>query len=176
MAKQSAINLIRGWPSTSLLPTTSISKAAQAALADTSIAYPGLLYGPDEGYAPLRESLAKWLTEFYQPVAAIQKDRLAITGGASQNMGSMLQVFTDPGVTNSVQIVAPAYMLAFRIFQDNGLANKLRAVPEDEKGVNVEILRRQLQQADANANHETPVGLTAAVPLLFPVTHFFLSR
>ncbi|GAB7353978.1 hypothetical protein MBLNU459_g4574t1 [Dothideomycetes sp. NU459] len=158
MAEQSAINLIRGWPSTSLLPTTSISKAAQAALADTSIAYPGLLYGPDEGYGPLREELAKWLTEFYQPSTAIQKERLTITGGASQNLGCMLQVFTDPVHTRSVQMVAPAYMLAFRIFQDNGLADKLRAVPEDEKGVDIKILRRQLQQAE-----EAGVGSSATM-------------
>lgn len=176
MAKQSAINLIRGWPSTSLLPTVAISKAAQAALDDTSIAYPGLLYGPDEGYGPLRETLATWLTEFYQTSAVIEKDRLAITGGASQNMGCMLQVFTDPVYTKSVQMVAPAYMLAFRIFQDNGLANKLRAVPEDERGVNIEILRRQLQQADEASGNGAPVGLTAALPFLFSATHLFLPR
>ena len=71
-----------------------------------------------------------------------------MTGGASQNLACILQVFTDPVYTD-VWIVAPAYMLAFRIFQDSGL--KLRAVPEDEQGIDIEYLRAQIQESEAKA-------------------------
>lgn len=138
------INLLKGWPAQSLLPAGAISRAAQAVLSDKFAAHPALLYGPDEGHEPLREALAAWLERFYKPEHVLTKDRIAITGGASQNLGCMLQVFTDPLFTRNVWIVAPAYMLAFRIFEDNGFAGKLRAVPEDDEGVDVNFLRREL--------------------------------
>jgi DNA-binding transcriptional MocR family regulator len=40
-------------------------------------------------------------------------------------------------------------MLAFRIFQDSAL--KLRAVPEDEQGIDIEYLRTQIQESEAKA-------------------------
>lgn len=146
--QQPMINLVRGWPSTSLLPTAAIREAAQAVLSDPAVAHPGLLYGPDEGYVPLRESVGDFLSDFYQPNEPIGKERIAITGGASQNLGCLLQVFTDPAYTTSIQVVAPAYMLSFRIFEDNGFAAKMRAVPEDEYGVDVRLLRRSLEECE----------------------------
>ncbi|KAK8194284.1 Valine--pyruvate aminotransferase [Zalaria obscura] len=148
---KSLINLLRGWPSTTLLPTQALSDAAQSVLADTSVAYPGLLYGPDEGHPPLRNTIAQWLTEFYKPSEAITKERIAITGGASQNLGGILQVFTDPLYTRNVWIVAPAYMLAFRVFVDNGFSGKMQAVPEDEEGIDIEFLRREIEESEKKA-------------------------
>ena len=40
-------------------------------------------------------------------------------------------------------------MLAFRIFQDSAL--KLRAVPEDEEGIDIDYLRTQLEESEAHA-------------------------
>ncbi|KAH9883794.1 Aspartate/tyrosine/aromatic aminotransferase [Xylariomycetidae sp. FL2044] len=59
------INLLRGWPSTSLLPSRPLLAASQAVLSDPQIFTPALLYGPDPGYQPLREELARWLGRFY---------------------------------------------------------------------------------------------------------------
>ncbi|KAK4947502.1 Valine--pyruvate aminotransferase, partial [Elasticomyces elasticus] len=145
------VNLIRGWPSTSLLPISQIAAAAQAVLSEPSIAYPGLLYGPDEGHEPLRREIAKWLTDFYEPAKPINYERICITGGASQNLGSMLQVFTDPTYTRNIWIVVPAYFLAFRIFEDNGFAGKMRAVPEDEDGIDINYLEREMKKSDDEA-------------------------
>ena len=157
MAEQPPINLVRGWPSTSLLPISAISEAAQHVLADPAISHPGLLYGPDEGFAPLRESVGDFLNEFYQPEGGITKERIVISGGASQNMGCVLQVFTDPLYTQSIQIVTPAYMLSFRIFEDHGFAGKMRAVPEDEDGVDVQNLRRSLEASeDRGGSNDKP--------------------
>ncbi|KAI7350481.1 hypothetical protein KC336_g22574, partial [Hortaea werneckii] len=64
---QEPINLMRGWPNPSLLPADLIKTAATAALSDPSMAHPGLLYGPDEGYEPCRSAIANWLTAFYAP-------------------------------------------------------------------------------------------------------------
>lgn len=136
------INLLRGWPNPTLLPTKQLQNAAQIALSDPSISTPGLLYGPDEGYAPLRTEISKWLSSFYS--CPDDPARICITGGASQNLACILQVFTDPSVTNGVWMVAPCYFLACRIFEDAGFAGRLRAVREDEEGIDVEYLEREM--------------------------------
>lgn len=136
------INLLRGWPSTSLLPTTQIAAAAQTALSDVAVSAPGLLYGPDPGYQPLREEVAKWTSTFYS--STIDPDRICITGGASQNMACLLQVFTDPIYTRNIWMVAPCYFLAFRIFEDSGFKGRLRAVPEGEEGIDLDYLEKGL--------------------------------
>ena len=144
------INLMRGWPAPALLPSQLIAKAASHALSDPSIFTPGLLYGPDPGYEPAREAIASWLTDFYRPKQAVESSRLCITGGASQNLGCILDVFTDPGHTRAIWIVAPAYMLAFRIFDDAGFAGRMRGVPEDEEGVDLPYLRREMKKCEAD--------------------------
>ena len=96
---------------------------------------PGLCYGPDPGFQPLRESIQKWTGEFFgsgeqsEVAAGVglnvegegEKigDRICITGGASQNLACVLQVFSDP-VFTKVWMVAPCYFLACRIFEDSG--------------------------------------------------------
>ena len=142
------INLVRGWPSPDFLPLSLLKEAAIKVLSDPSVAIPGLQYGPDPGDSHLREEVAKWLSDFYKPPQPVTPSRITITGGASQNIGCMLQVFTDPSYTRNVWIVAPAYMLAFRIFQDSGFAGRLKAVPEDEEGVDLEFLRRGLRRSE----------------------------
>jgi len=151
------INLVRGWPATSLLPTAAVSHAAQTVLNDDTVAFPGLLYGPDEGHLPLREAIADWNTSFYQPEHTITSENVTITGGASQNLGCMLQVFTDPTYTRNIWIIAPAYMLAFRVFQDNGFDGKMRAISEDAQGLDVNSLRREMRKSQDAALAEDNV-------------------
>jgi DNA-binding transcriptional MocR family regulator len=137
-----SINLLRGWPSPSLLPATQLQRASQIALSDPSISTPALLYGPHDGYLPLRQGISKWLSSFYS--SPDDPSRICITGGASQNLACALQVFTDPGITKAVWMVAPCYFLACRIFEDAGFAGRLRAVREDGEGVDVEYLEREM--------------------------------
>ncbi|KAI1291174.1 pyridoxal phosphate-dependent transferase [Xylaria venustula] len=165
--KKKSINLLRGWPSTSLLPAEALRTASQTALSDPRIWAPGLEYGPDPGYQPLREALARWLGRFYEGVLppttntpATQgednrtsqagrketgADRITITGGASQSLACVLQSFTDPAQTLAVWVVAPCYFLACPIFGDAGFAGRLRAVPEDDEGADIEFLEREMR-------------------------------
>src|SRR2546421_569310 len=126
------INLLRGWPTQDLLPVSQMAFAASEALSDLTIAIPGLSYGPDWGYEPLQEEISKWLSHFYGSLPPIPK-RLCITGGASQNLACILQVFTDPSYTKNVWMVAPTYFLASRIFEDAGFYGRLRSIPEDDE-------------------------------------------
>lgn len=146
-------NAIR-WPNTSLLPTQLLDKATHNVLKNHTIAYPAMCYGPDPGDPRLRKNVAQWLTNFYQPADAVAEDRVCITGGASQNLACLLQVYTDPAFTRNVWIVAPAYMLSFRIFEDAGFHKKLRAVPEDDEGIDIEYLRQQIKKSEDRAKAE----------------------
>ena len=155
MTMKKQINLLRGWPNPALLPTTAIQRAAQAALSDPAISTPGLLYGPDPGYQPLRESIASWLSRFYgspgqdSETGTDAAERICITGGASQNLACMLQVFTDPLYTQA-WMVAPCYFLACRIFDDSGL--KTRSVGEGEEGVDLRALEEGLKAYERDEN------------------------
>ena len=148
---QVPINLGRGWPNPSLLPIGELAKASALSFTTNEIHTPdsALEYGPDEGYGPLRHSIAAWLTDFYEPRNAITARRICITGGASQNLASILLTFTDPAITRAVWMVAPTYFCACRIFDDAGFAGKMRAVPEDQEGLDVGALERELSEMDA---------------------------
>lgn len=148
------INLLRGWPNLSLLPNQLLDRATHSLLQHRPTAYPALCYGPDAGDPRLRSNVAQWLTAFYTPAEPVSEDRICITGGASQNLACLLQDFTDPLYTRNVWIVAPAYMLAFRIFEDSGFHKKLRAVPEDEEGIDIDYLRCQIRKSEDRATSE----------------------
>jgi hypothetical protein len=45
-------------------------------------------------------------------------------------------------------------MLAFRIFEDAGFHKKLRAVPEDIEGIDIEFLRSQIRKSEEKAISE----------------------
>ncbi|KAI0159698.1 pyridoxal phosphate-dependent transferase [Xylariaceae sp. FL1272] len=151
------INFIRGWPHPSLFPTTLLSAATAAVLSDPSVYTPAIQYGDDPGYEPLRNALATWLHAHY----AVERDpqRLCISGGASQNITSILSSFTDPVATRAVWCVSPTYHLVFGIFQDAGFGNRIRAFLEDEEGPDVEELERRLVEFDKEdrTNSKTPI-------------------
>lgn len=148
------INLLRGWPNTSLLPVDLVKKASSSVLSNNTVSFSGMLYGPDPGDPRLRENIASWLTNFYRPPKPILSDRITITGGASQNLACILQVFSDPVFTRSIWLVAPVYMLAPRIFDDSGFHGKLRAVPEDEEGIDIEFLYREIKKSEEKAKSD----------------------
>ncbi len=140
------INLMRGWPNSTLLPKTLLREAAERVLSDEANATYSMSYGPDLGHQKLRDQLGIWLTTFYKPPVAVATDRIAVTGGASQSLACLLQVFTDPLYTRNIWMVAPTYFLAFRVFDDAGFHSRTRAVPEDEEGIDTEILRDRLRK------------------------------
>ncbi|KAI1183064.1 pyridoxal phosphate-dependent transferase [Nemania serpens] len=86
--KKKPINLHRGWPSPALLPAEALRAASQTVLSDPAIWAPGLEYGPDPGYQPLREALARWLGRFYRDVVpasgSIPRDGSGVSAGEAR--------------------------------------------------------------------------------------------
>jgi DNA-binding transcriptional MocR family regulator len=177
------INLLKGWPSKSLLPAAAVRTAANTVFSHPETSDPALLYGPDWGYEPLRDALASWLTNFYKPKDDISPSRLCISGGASQNLACILQVYTDPLYTRNVWMVSPTYFLACRIFEDSGFYQKLRSIPEDEEGIDIEYLRREIRKSEDKAvrdGNTSPVWLSSFHLIVVPGSRlsifFILSR
>ncbi|KAL1902303.1 Valine--pyruvate aminotransferase [Sporothrix stenoceras] len=150
------INLLRGWPAPSILPVAQLNAATADVLADQSVVVDSLQYGPDAGFQPLRESLASYLSQVFSAYdVPNDPNRICITGGASQNAACILQSFTDPAYTNCVWVSAPCYFLMCPIFEDSGFAGRLRAVPEDDEGINVEALERGFREFEPPAQPGT---------------------
>ncbi|KAL7267254.1 Valine--pyruvate aminotransferase, partial [Rhizina undulata] len=146
------INLERTCQSKNLLPAASIAYASRSVLTDPYAYADALHYGPAMGSTPLRHEIAAWLTKFYSPKpGSISAERICITGGASQNLAAMLQKFTDPVYTRSVIIVAPMPLGFCKVFEDNGLEGKIRAVLEDSEGVDIAGLTQLLKEEEAKA-------------------------
>ncbi|OQD82817.1 hypothetical protein PENANT_c019G03581 [Penicillium antarcticum] len=158
MQPKSQIDLFQGWPATAMLPTQRLKQAANDVLSNKNIFSDGLAYGPDEGYYPFRENIAKWLSESYNLLHAINAERICITGGASQNLACMLQVFTDPAQTQRIWLVEPCYHLVFGVFEDAGFSGRMVGISEDEGGMDVTALELALSQfesgEDANQSHQ----------------------
>lgn len=150
------VNFIRGWPAPSLLPAGKLKAASATVLSDPKLFVPGLEYGPDPGYQPLREELACFLGDFFG--VAPDPRRICITGGASQNVACLLQSFTDPAYTQAVWVVAPCYHLICPILEDSGFRNRLRSIPEDEEGMRVDLLEEGLKEFE-NAKPGDPVSV-----------------
>lgn len=153
MAEKPLINFLRGWPHASLLAADRLSTAASRVLATPAVMADSLLYGPDPGYQPLREQLAAYLGEtFAAHGAACDPERICITGGASQNVANLLLSYTDPVHTAAVWVCAPCYHLACPIFDDAGFAGRLRAVPEDDEGIDLTRLEQGMASVSVSVS------------------------
>lgn len=111
------INLLKGWPNKTLLPSKLLREAIQATLLEPSLSDEALQYGSEQGKPEIRTRLATWLDDFYTPTCPTAADQIAITAGASTGLATILNLFTDTVHTRKVWLVAPCYMLAFRIFE-----------------------------------------------------------
>ncbi|KAF4958821.1 hypothetical protein FGADI_2165 [Fusarium gaditjirri] len=147
------INLQLGWPSPSLFPAPQLLNGATKVLQSENKLASALIYGPDAGYEPLRESIATWLSSCYSISPPISKDRICVTSGASASLHNILSKFTEPGYTRRIWMIEPSYFLACPIFTDNGFEGRLRGIPEDDQGLDTEFLRKALEEVERDATH-----------------------
>ncbi|KAK9420035.1 putative Aminotransferase class I/classII domain-containing protein [Seiridium unicorne] len=156
------INLQLGWPSPSLFPSSHLLQGAANILDFPKKSASALIYGPDAGYLPLRESIAKWLSSVYQSSEIISSDRICVTNGASANLANILARFTEPGYTKKIWMIEPSYFLACPIFMDSGFEGQLRGVPEDNEGIDIAFLRARLEESEKEDAPASPRLKTSA--------------
>ncbi|KAF8544978.1 pyridoxal phosphate-dependent transferase [Trichophaea hybrida] len=152
------LDLLRGHPSTSLLPTAAVYEAASVALNSPSLLphdsyaetrHP-LHYGPDKGNLIVREEIGRWTAERYRLKQAVAPDHLYLTNGASYGLQIALSLFTSPGTgyTKRAFIVSPTYFLASRTFEDAGFADKMIAIKSTETSIDFDALLQHLQRVE----------------------------
>ena len=145
------IDLGWGHPSARLHPSAALAAAADHALrrptltdADTAAvaaAIP-LQYGATQGYGPLLESLAAYLsTQDAYGGRRVDPATLFLTAGASQGIDLATTLLTRPGAT--VLVEEPTYYLIGQIFRDHGL--QIATVPADADGLDTAALERMLR-------------------------------
>lgn len=137
------IDLGWGHPSARLHPAAAMAAAAQRALVrlDAAGAVP-LQYGATQGYGPLLESLAGYLsTQEAYGGGVVNPASLFLTAGASQAIDLAATLFARPGDT--VLVEEPTYYLIGQIFRDHGL--RIASVPADAGGLDTAALERMLR-------------------------------
>ena len=172
MSPKSLINLLRGWPAPSMLPAAALQRAVDRILSNPAVAKTALAYGPDLGYQPLREELARWLGRSYG--VSPDHDRICITGGASQSLACILQSYTDPIVTRAIWLAAPCYFLACPIFEDAGFGRRMRAVPEDAHGIDLDKLEQGFRAVDRDSDDSSSEAVSLVE--IGPVARLLLTR
>jgi DNA-binding transcriptional MocR family regulator len=125
-----------GQPDAALLPVEAMQRATGAALA--AFGPDALAYGAAEGAVPL----LAWITErvAHTEGLAVNLDECIGTAGNSDALDQICTLFSSPGDIALVE--SPTYHLAVRILHDHRL--DLRAVPVDEHGLQVDVLRAML--------------------------------
>jgi len=132
------ISFARGVPAPECLPVTELAESAKAALErDGSVA---LSYGAAGGYQPLRG----WLAERH----GVEPERVLVTNGSLQGF-VFLASHLLAGRGGRVLVEAPTYDRPLKILAELGA--EVSAVPQDEHGLDIDALERELDSGPAPA-------------------------
>jgi len=122
------IAFVQGVPPAEPSPLADLSRCFARAGGDEKFV---LTYGDSEGYAPLREAIARRMRA--RGCAVDARDVLMLTG-STQGITLAAQSLAEPG--DEIVVEAPTYPGALQIFQIAGL--RALTVPVDENGMRVD--------------------------------------
>ncbi len=135
---EGVIDLGWGHPSERLHPLAAMQRAV-AHMFDTT-RLDALQYGAFQGFGPLLDSLATYLSHEPAYDMPVEPESLFLTGGASQALDMACTLFTRAGDT--VFVEEPTYYLVRTIFADHHL--RVVGVPTDEAGLRTDALEAML--------------------------------
>lgn len=122
-----------------------------------------LQYGVTEGYTPLRETIADYMKKKHN--VGKDFDRVLITSGAQQIMDLTTKVLCNEG--DVVISEAPSFIGSLNCFRSYNA--RLRGIPVEDDGINLEELERALQE-EKNVkfiyvipNFQNPSGVTMSL-------------
>lgn len=150
------INFASGHPATDIFQDKFIKKYMNLALEEGEKDI--LQYGPHIGYEPLR----KQFVEFANAKGAIVKtsDDLMITYGNVEGIYLTTNLLINKG--DRVIVEEPSYVNAIKAFELSGA--KVVSVPQENDGVNIELLEQQMKQGAkifyTIPNFSNPSGIT----------------
>jgi 2-aminoadipate transaminase len=127
----STISFARGIPAPELLPVDELADCARAILESDGRTV--LNYGPVGGYGPLRE----WIAEQH----GVEPGRVFVTNGSLEGLNIVLAHFAGAG---RILVEAPTYDRPLKI--SARIDADLRAVPQDEEGLDLDALEAELRR------------------------------
>jgi len=153
------ISLAGGWPEADLFPVEQFIDITQYVL--NEMPKDSLQYGSTDGFVPLRETLAAFMTA--QGVPAL-KENIVITSGSMQALDLMGRITIDEGDT--VLVESPTFLGALQGF--NAYGCKYETVPLDSDGLIVEELEKVLKRTHPKFMYllptfQNPAGVTLSL-------------
>ncbi len=136
------VDLAWGHPSDRLHPLVTLKPAVDEIFARGEIA--ALQYSGYQGFGPLIQSLAGFLSDEPCYTGPVNPDQLYIGYGASHGLDVACTLFTRAGDT--VWVEEPSYYLVRQVLIDHGL--NIVGVPTDERGMDVEAAALMLERGD----------------------------
>ena len=130
------ISFARGVPAPELLPIEELADCARAAIERDGATV--LNYGPTGGYGPLRE----WIAERH----GVAPGRVLVTNGSLEGLNLVLSHYGERG---RLLVEAPTYDRPLKVAARIGA--EVHAIPQDEDGLDVVALERELRRDPAPA-------------------------
>lgn len=149
------ISFAGGLPSPEGFPVAQLQQAFDQVL--TTRGRSALQYGPTEGYQPLREWVAEYVS---RPGSEVSAEEVLIVSGSQQALDMLGKLFIDPG--SKVLVESPTYLGALQSFSQ--FEPQYVAVQTDEHGlIPAEVSQPKAQGARfiyVLPNFHNPTGLT----------------
>lgn len=136
--QEDVISFAGGLPAPELFPIDEINEISQIVLKEGGTK--ALQYTTTEGYAPLREWIAKRMNE--RLATTFDKDNILITHGSQQGLDLSGKVFLDEG--DIVLCESPTYLAAISAFKSYGCS--FIEIQTDEDGMKMDVLENVLSE------------------------------
>lgn len=146
---EDVISFAGGLPAPEIFPINEINEINQIVLKEAGTK--ALQYTTTEGYAPLRDWIAKRMNE--RLATSFDKDNILITHGSQQGLDLSGKVFLDEG--DIVLCESPTYLAAISAFKAYGCS--FIEIPTDDEGMRMDVLEDVL-------NHTPNIKLIYVIP------------
>lgn len=160
-ADPEVVSLSAGNPAPDAFPAKAVAEISERLLKENPVL--ALQYGLTEGYAPLRETLKKYMTDKYH--VNMDGNDLIITSGAQQVMDLVTKSLVNEG--DVVITEAPSFIGSLNTFRSYNA--RLVGVPMDDDGMNMEELEKALKENEnirfiyTIPNFQNPSGITMSL-------------
>ena len=138
LGKPGIISFAGGFPDSAMFDVEGIRAASNAALAEEPGA--ALQYGATEGYNPLREQLAAFMTS--KGAKEVAADNLIVTTGSQQALDLLGKTLISPG--DKVIVEGPTFLATIQCFRLYGA--ELIGAPIDGNGVKTDELEKLIAE------------------------------
>jgi len=152
------ISFAGGLPAPDVFPVEEFSTACEKVLKDWGAQ--ALQYGATEGYAPLREMIARHTSRYG---ISVSPENIVITSGSQQALDLIGKVFINPG--DRILVEEPTYLGALQAW--NAYGAEYVTVPMDENGMITGELENALRSGVkfiyVLPNFQNPTGVTLSL-------------